>query len=101
MHSPPLQDNCGSQDQIGPPERGYAVMRDALNATGRSIFFAACEWVRHTTDCEALDWLATHSLASLAMHPHNLFAAGCRLPKHLDGIGCQHLAYDIRHPERA
>ncbi len=37
-------DNCGNQDVIGPPERGYAVMRDALNATGRPIFFAACEW---------------------------------------------------------
>lgn len=37
-------DNCGNQDVIGPPERGYAVMRDALNATGRPIYFAACEW---------------------------------------------------------
>lgn len=37
-------DNCGDQNVIGPPERGYAVMRDALNATGRPIFFAACEW---------------------------------------------------------
>ena len=37
-------DNCGSQDVIGPPEYGYAKMRDALNATGRPIFFAACEW---------------------------------------------------------
>ena len=37
-------DNCGSQDVIGPPEWGYSVMRDALNATGRPIFFAACEW---------------------------------------------------------
>lgn len=37
-------DNCGNQAVIGPPERGYAVMRDALNATGRPIFFAACEW---------------------------------------------------------
>lgn len=37
-------DNCGNQDIIGPPERGYAVMRDALNASGRPIFFAACEW---------------------------------------------------------
>jgi alpha-galactosidase len=37
-------DNCGSQDQIGPPEEGYKVMRDALNSTGRPIFFAACEW---------------------------------------------------------
>ena len=37
-------DNCGSQSQIGPPEHGYAVMRDALNATGRPIVFSACEW---------------------------------------------------------
>jgi hypothetical protein len=37
-------DNCGSQAEIGPPEVGYARMRDALNATGRPIFFAACEW---------------------------------------------------------
>ena len=37
-------DNCGNQAEIGPPEVGYAKMRDALNATGRPIFFAACEW---------------------------------------------------------
>lgn len=37
-------DNCGDQHTIGPPERGYSVMRDALNATGRPIFFSACEW---------------------------------------------------------
>jgi hypothetical protein len=37
-------DNCGDQQLIGPPEVGYARMRDALNATGRPIFFAACEW---------------------------------------------------------
>ncbi len=36
--------SCGNQELIGPPERGYAVMRDALNATGRPIIFAACEW---------------------------------------------------------
>jgi hypothetical protein len=28
----------------GPPQSRYPVMRDALNATGRPIFFAACEW---------------------------------------------------------
>lgn len=37
-------DNCGDQDTIGPPERGYSVMRDALNASGRPIYFSACEW---------------------------------------------------------
>jgi len=37
-------DNCGDQNTIGPPERGYSVMRDALNASGRQIYFAACEW---------------------------------------------------------
>ena len=37
-------DNCGDQNVIGPPEVGYARMRDALNATGRPIYFAACEW---------------------------------------------------------
>lgn len=37
-------DNCGNQNEIGPPERGYPVMRDALNATGRPIVFSACEW---------------------------------------------------------
>lgn len=35
-------DNCNS-DGIDPKER-YPVMRDALNATGRHIFFSLCEW---------------------------------------------------------
>ena len=43
LHIPPFR-SCGDQNVIGPPERGYAVMRDALNATGRPIFFSACEW---------------------------------------------------------
>jgi len=35
-------DNCYS-DNI-PPEVRYPKMRDALNATGRPIFFSMCEW---------------------------------------------------------
>ncbi|KAH3744287.1 alpha galactosidase [Pelomyxa schiedti] len=35
-------DNCNS-DGTSPKER-YPVMRDALNATGREIFFSMCEW---------------------------------------------------------
>ena len=35
---------CGDQNQIGPPERGYPLWRDVLNATGRPIIFDACEW---------------------------------------------------------
>jgi alpha-galactosidase len=35
-------DNCHSQ-LISPKER-YPVMRDALNATGRPIFYSMCEW---------------------------------------------------------
>jgi len=35
-------DNCNNQ---GIPERvRYPIMRDALNATGRPIFFSLCEW---------------------------------------------------------
>jgi alpha-galactosidase len=37
-------DNCGNQEAIGQPEARYPVMRDALNATGRPIVFAGCEW---------------------------------------------------------
>jgi alpha-galactosidase len=37
-------DNCGDQKEIGQPESRYPVMRDALNATGRPIVFAGCEW---------------------------------------------------------
>ena len=37
-------DNCANEAVNGPPERGYAIMRDALNATGRPILFSACEW---------------------------------------------------------
>ena len=37
-------DNCGDQHTIGQPEARYPVMRDALNATGRQMVFAACEW---------------------------------------------------------
>lgn len=35
-------DNC--YDDGTKPEVRYPVMRDALNATGRSIFFSMCEW---------------------------------------------------------
>jgi len=35
-------DNCHST--FTPPEERYPVMRDALNATGRPIFFSMCEW---------------------------------------------------------
>lgn len=35
-------DNCHSG--LYPPETRYPVMRDALNATGRPIFFSMCEW---------------------------------------------------------
>lgn len=34
-------DNCYSST---PPEERYPVMRDALNATGRPIFYSMCEW---------------------------------------------------------
>jgi alpha-galactosidase len=34
-------DNCNANT---PPEQRYPVMRDALNATGRHIFFSMCEW---------------------------------------------------------
>jgi alpha-galactosidase len=33
-------DNCYSDGSI--PEKRYPVMRDALNATGRPIFFSMC-----------------------------------------------------------
>ena len=33
-------DNCANDGTI--PELRYAVMRDALNASGRSIFYAMC-----------------------------------------------------------
>eukprot|EP01137_Pigoraptor_chileana_P021820 Opistho-2@86001 len=35
-------DNCN--DDKTPPEKRYPVMRDALNKTGRPIFFSMCEW---------------------------------------------------------
>ncbi|CAF3315848.1 unnamed protein product [Rotaria socialis] len=35
-------DNCNSDGTI--PEVRYPVMRDALNASGRSIFYSMCEW---------------------------------------------------------
>ena len=37
-------DNCGNENI--PPEKRYPVMRDALNKTGRPIFFSMCEWGR-------------------------------------------------------
>jgi len=33
-------DNCNSDGSI--PEKRYPVMRDALNASGRAIFFSMC-----------------------------------------------------------
>jgi len=35
-------DNCNTDDSK--PEVRYPVMRDALNATGRPIFYSMCEW---------------------------------------------------------
>ncbi|CAF4545835.1 unnamed protein product, partial [Rotaria magnacalcarata] len=35
-------DNCNSDGTI--PELRYPVMRDALNASGRPIFYSMCEW---------------------------------------------------------
>mmetsp|Transcript_44595 Transcript_44595/g.115949 ORF Transcript_44595/g.115949 Transcript_44595/m.115949 type:complete len:561 (-) Transcript_44595:442-2124(-) len=35
-------DNCNNEGIA--PEQRYPVMRDALNETGRTIFFSACEW---------------------------------------------------------
>ena len=37
-------DNCHSGSES--PKTRYPVMRDALNKTGRSIFFSMCEWGR-------------------------------------------------------
>ncbi|CAF0933034.1 unnamed protein product [Didymodactylos carnosus] len=46
-------DNCNTDQTI--PEKRYPVMRDALNATGRPIFYSMCEW---GVDDPAL-WAAT------------------------------------------
>ena len=35
-------DNCHSG--LKPPEERYPIMRDALNSTGRHIFYSLCEW---------------------------------------------------------
>jgi alpha-galactosidase len=35
-------DNCHNEGL--PPKERYPIMRDALNATGRPIFYALCEW---------------------------------------------------------
>lgn len=35
-------DNC--YDESIPPKKRYPVMRDALNKTGRPIYFSMCEW---------------------------------------------------------
>jgi len=35
-------DNCNADNT--PPRTRYPTMRDALNATGRAIFFSMCEW---------------------------------------------------------
>jgi alpha-galactosidase len=40
-------DNCGTQG-IPAPER-YRVMRDALNKTGRPIFYSICNWGQENT----------------------------------------------------
>ena len=37
-------DNCGDPSIIGQPESRYPVMSNALNASGRQMIFAACEW---------------------------------------------------------
>lgn len=37
-------DNCNNEGI--PPTQRYPVMRDALNATGRKIFYSICEWGR-------------------------------------------------------
>ena len=37
-------DNCNNNNLK--PETNYPVMRDALNKTGRSIFYSMCEWGR-------------------------------------------------------
>lgn len=42
MVGPPRYDNCS--DNHTKPEIRYPVMRDALNSTGRPIFFSMCEW---------------------------------------------------------
>lgn len=36
-------DNCNAPAS-DPPQRRYAAMRDALNATGRPIFYSLCDW---------------------------------------------------------
>ncbi len=35
-------DNCNNEGI--PPEKRYPIMRDALNKTGRPIFYSLCEW---------------------------------------------------------
>ena len=35
-------DNCNNNGL--PPQERYSVMRDALNKTGRAIFYSVCEW---------------------------------------------------------
>ena len=35
-------DNCYDEDI--PPKLRYRVMHEALNATGRPIYYAICEW---------------------------------------------------------
>ena len=35
-------DNCNNEKI--PPEKRYPIMRDALNITGRPIFYSLCEW---------------------------------------------------------
>lgn len=35
-------DNCNNNGI--PPKQRYPVMRDALNNTGRPIFYSLCEW---------------------------------------------------------
>ena len=41
-------DNCNSDGTI--PELRYPVMRDALNASGRSIFYSMCGMSRYLQD---------------------------------------------------
>jgi hypothetical protein len=53
-------DNCMGAHEYA-PEHGYPIMRDALNRTGRPIYFSACE-------CECPGGVT---------HSHELPSGGC------------------------
>lgn len=82
--------NCGNQDVIGTPESRYPVMRDALNASGRPIFFAACEWA---VDFPAT-WMAP--VANCERGRGGRVADPCALPA--PTLALCSLAHDLRHP---